>query len=224
MDIEPDAVPEAVPEGLTVARGGDDVPRDGVQFLTRHARADGVDGCQEGLVRDLVDLTHLARPLAERERAGHVAPVPTDRRAPIDEQRLALGELRLARHGVRQRAVGLGGHDRAERGLLGATRFHLVFELRTHFEFGLSGRDGLERRDKGILLDLDRLADRLHLVVGLVQTQFADEIGGRLQALGAAPTERLDQGITLRERHVLALQADGLKPQFVEVLSGRTSD
>ena len=66
VDVEPDAVPEAMAEVVAVARGGDDVAGDRVDLATGRARLDGV---QRGDLRAQDERVGLL------ELVGHASPV-----------------------------------------------------------------------------------------------------------------------------------------------------
>src|SRR5438270_9960114 len=75
VDLEPDAVPEAVAEVLAVARVGDQLARGRVDVLAARARANLAERALLGLVNELVDLGGVRRQRTGRERARAIGAV-----------------------------------------------------------------------------------------------------------------------------------------------------
>ena len=105
VDLEADAVAEAVAELVAVAAVADDRPRDLVGGGSRHAGADRLQRLALGVADELVDLARLALDLADGERPRAIRAVAVDLRAHVEDDEVPGADLALGRQRVGKRAV-----------------------------------------------------------------------------------------------------------------------
>src|SRR5215208_6618098 len=124
VDLQADAVPEPVPELLSVAGLVDDPARDRVGLDSRHPGADLRDARLLRLAADVVDAAQLLRQRAGGERARLVGAVAVDLRAEVGDDEPPRLDHVLARVGVRERAVRARGDRGVERDVVRAVGVH----------------------------------------------------------------------------------------------------
>ncbi len=206
MDLQADAVAEAVAEVPGVARCVDQRARGGVGVAPAHARAHRVE---PGLLRAQDQLVDLARPLAglaDRIRARAVRAVAVELRAPVDRHEAAGRDLRLARDRVRERAVRAVRDDRVEARALCAEPAHLLLERERDGALAAAREAVLERalqRRVGQLGGRTDLRDLLRILDG-AQLLDAAARGDQLDAR----RQRLAQAVERAHRHVLVLDPE----------------
>src|SRR5262249_9716090 len=105
VDLEADAVPQAVAEGLAQAGRLDPVARHGVELAAGHARPDRRDGGSLGIQADLVRALELRRDVPGGEGPRAVRGIAIDERPHVDDDQRALGDRLGARDGVGTGAV-----------------------------------------------------------------------------------------------------------------------
>ena len=114
MDVEAEAVTEAVAERPVEVAAVDDVARGGVHLDARRAGADRGEACLLRGENDRVRLCEFAVELSGRERPRVVGDVAADVRAGVDDDELARLYHLVACSRVRVRAGRAGADDRLE--------------------------------------------------------------------------------------------------------------
>ena len=139
MDLQTDAVPEAVAEVVGVAGVGDDLPRRGVHVTQRNP---GRQRLAAGLLRgghQLIDVELPLRGRRQHKGARHVGVVAAHQGAEVDLDEIAGRQDGVGRPMVRDRGVGAGRHDGLERHPVGAVVQHQRLELAAHLALGAPG-------------------------------------------------------------------------------------
>src|SRR5262249_5798552 len=213
VDGEADAVPEPVPELVAVARVDDDRAGDRVRLVAGHAGPDALARRDLRLEADVVRATELLREvLARRDGTRAVGAVAVDARAEIGDDQRVLADDRLARLGVRPRAVRSRCDRGLERQLVHAMCVHQLAQAPGELALAPPdprlGRERLERALRGARgatgrLDLGGVLDR---------AERLHRSRGRHE-LEAPRTERLD----LRVREHVRLEGDAAVEPLGEV-------
>ena len=137
VDLQTDAVTEAVAEVLGVAGVGDDLAGGGVDLAQRRPRPRAPRGRPAGRrtpARRSPAAT--ARRRAEHEGAGHVGVVAADQRTEVDLDEVTRRQHRVGRPVMRDRRVGAGRHDGLERRSVGAVLEHQRLQLAADLPLG----------------------------------------------------------------------------------------
>ena len=111
MDVESDTVAGSMTEGLTKPGFGDDRSTDVVDRLGLDARGDCGDGSSLSLGDQRKDLAgDIVRRIGttDDKRTSHIAAIPVDERADVDDQKIAGLERPIARRACGNAALGPG--------------------------------------------------------------------------------------------------------------------
>src|SRR5215469_1608352 len=141
VHLQADPVAEPVPEVLVVTGVTDLVT--GGRIDVSHVRADrrSRHAGPLGGGHQIIDLPLPGGRLAERHGAGHVGVVPLVPRAAVDRDQVPSGERPVAGHVMRDGAVRPAGHDRVERGRIGAEVDHRPFQQDRELALGPARRE-----------------------------------------------------------------------------------
>ena len=88
MDVEPKAVAESMTEVLAVSGFSDDFSRYIIDFATRHAGADRVDGGHLCFEHDLIDTSILRRNFTDVQHSRQVTPVKVFASPPVKQDEI----------------------------------------------------------------------------------------------------------------------------------------
>ena len=143
VDVEPDTVAGSMTEGIAEPGFGDDRSTGVVDRLGLDARGDHSDGSslrlgdqRKNLAGDIVRRIRAT----DDKRTSHIAAVPVDDCADINDQKIADLERPIARTSMRQRGVGARRNNRLIR-RTGPTRGpHGVVERKPELPLGRAGR------------------------------------------------------------------------------------
>ena len=206
MDLQPDAVAEAVAEVLALPGRLDQVACDRVDLFAVRPRPDRGERLFLGGEDELVDLPRArGDPLSGRVRARAVRAVALVQRAPVDRDQHVLTDLACARRGVRQGAVRAGGDDRGKARALGAEAAHAQLQLDRDVALGATDETGFERFPQGLVGQPGRGADAVDLTGVLDRPQPLDRAGaGNELPLRA---EQLDQARVLLDGEACVVEA-----------------
>ena len=187
VDLQAEAVAQAVEELVAVARGGERVAGERVRLLAVDAGMDArladFERCQHGVV----DRARVVARLAEADGACHVGAVAGDAGAHVDDDRLAEGEHAVGGRGVRQRAVGSAGDMWIEGHALGAALAHVAVDLAGDLALGHAGLEVAAEVGEGLVGDGDGALDGGDLVGVFHGAQWLDESARRPRARGLPP-------------------------------------
>ena len=153
MNVQTEAVAEAVAEVFTEARFRDDRAGSAVNLTAGDSGSAGGDAGQLRLQDGVIDLLHLVRRLTERDGARHVAAVSVLQAAEVHGD-----EVPRLKHSIPRNAVGLAGvlagDDDGVKGIaLAAKAEHAVDQLGGDFLLGHAGADDLQGLFQGLLAD-----------------------------------------------------------------------
>src|SRR2546423_4818323 len=150
VDLQADAVAEAVAAELAEAGAGDDGARGGGHVRARHPRRQRLPA---GLLRGEHQVVDLDLPVgpgpADHEGAGHVGMIALIHRPEVDLQELALADPPLPGPVVRHRRVRAGGHYGVEGPAVGAVVGHPALQLLRDVPLGAADQDRLGQLGQG---------------------------------------------------------------------------
>jgi hypothetical protein len=178
VDLEADAVPQAVPEVLGVSRVVDDRAGDRVDVA---ALGPGPDGGERRLLRaqhEVVDLPVARVELARGDRPGAVRGVAVEVGAPVDDDERPGRDRLPAGLGVRERAVRAGGDDGRERHPLGAAPAHRDLEVERDVALRASDEAAVDDLGERRVGQPGGGPDRVELGGVLQRAQVLDEPAG----------------------------------------------
>ena len=185
VDVQAEAVAEAVTEVFAVAAGRDQIARRAVDFGAGDARLRDGDAGELRLEHDVINLAHLVRDAAQGDGARHVGAVAALETAEVHRDEVAHLDLPVARHAVGHAGVGAGDDDGVEA---------VAFRAEPQLAVGELGRD--------LALGHARADERQHFLQRL--------IGDRLRGLHIFEFLRL---LDLAERHDEVLRGHELEAQ-----------
>ena len=181
VDVEPEAVSEAVTEAVPVARIGDDLARGGVHTLAGHAGLCRGNAGQLRVEHGLVHGAHLVARHADGDGARHVRAVAVFAAAEVHRHKVALCHAPVAGHAVRHARVRSGEHDGVKARALRAEAQHAVNELGRDLPLGHAGADDGADLRKRLVRDLLRLIHHRQLLRLLGCAQGAQDALCRLE-------------------------------------------
>ena len=216
MDLEPEAVAEAVAERPGERRFVHHSPGGGIGVDTRDPRAQCVEAgllCGQhdgvGLLNHTVDRTG-------RERARVVGCVPVDLAAGVDDHRLTAPDLAVGRTAVRPGGVRARRDDRLESEALTALVMEELLDRPGHVTLGSPDESLVNETFVDAVGDLARDLDGRQLLLVLGGSQLFDEAAAR-DELDGTRAERLVSPV----RDVVALEADPAGQASREILQER---
>ena len=211
MDVEADAVTEAVAEVFAVAGLGDDGGGDRVGLGAGHAGLDAFLGHGLGGEDGVVDALEPVVGLAEEEGAGEVGAVAVDDDAHVDDDAGALAKRDVARVGVGGGAPVAAGDDRAEGEVVGAVLHHVALDLPGELAFGHAGLDAGDGVRHALVAEADGAGEGVELAGVLDDAERLDGAGRGDEAGSGGLEEGVDGGGPLLvggDGEVRGLEAD----------------
>ena len=184
MDLEADAVAQAVAERLAEPARGDAVAGDRVGLAAGHARPNLALRLALRLQDDPVDLLQAGRHAADADRAGHVRAVVVLQRADVDDDRLVLLERPRRRHGVRDGRLWPAHRNRVERDALRAVRAQVRLQLPGQPLLGAADLEESSQVREGVVEHVDRRAQVRELRGVLDDPQLVHDVAGGHQLDG----------------------------------------
>src|SRR3954465_12233734 len=118
VDLEPQSMPQAVPEGLAVAMVLNVAASQTIGILTLHPRTHGPGSDGIGMLHDVIDLALLRSRPTEHDGSGDVRAVALVLRAEIHEQQIPPLDHARRCPRVRKRSARPGRHDGSKRKIL----------------------------------------------------------------------------------------------------------
>ena len=171
MNLQTDAVTEAVAEGVAVTGLLDDAAAGRVHVPAGHTGLAARDACELRIQHGVVDETHFIGHMIDRDRARHVRAVAVIDAAEVHRDEIACLDGLFGGHAVRFGAVRTRNNDRVKRHVFRAVVQHEVGQAGGDLLFGHADPDVVQHLLERLLGDTLRRDDLFDLGVLLHHAQ-----------------------------------------------------